>query len=179
MSGRLQPGDELDRWHADVDPWGYEQDPEDGRRKAMLLGAIPQREYRSVLDIGCGQGFVTRDLPGMHVTGVDVSAAAVAHAARLRSERLEFQVADIFTLPQDLGSRQFDLIIVTGVLYEQYIGRARTLVYLSVDRVLEPGGILISVHIDEWYTARFPYTLVAQQAYPYRQYHHRLEVYRK
>ena len=175
MTG-IQSRGELDAWHRSPDPWGYEDSPDDARRKAMLLSAIPPRDYAAALDIGCGQGFVTRDLPGRRVCGVDISAEAVGHAHRFASDRVSFETGDIFTLGDQLEGH-FDLIVITGVLYRQYIGAASTLVYQIIDGLLAPDGILISVHIDEWYVARFPYTVLTQYAYPYREYFHRLEVY--
>jgi SAM-dependent methyltransferase len=175
----LQPRDELEQWHREPDPWGYEAEPDDAQRKAVLLGALPQRSYQHTLDIGCGQGFVTRDLPGRSVLGVDVSEQAIAHARKLESERLRFSVGDIFTLHDQLAGQVFDLIVITGVLYPQYIGAAHTLVYHIIDRLLADDGILVSVHINDWYRCRFPYPLLSQYAYPYREYFHRLEVYAK
>lgn len=174
----LQAHDELEAWHRADDPWGFETHPDDARRKAVLLAELPRRPYENVLDIGCGQGFVTRDLPGRRILGVDVSAEAVARARRHCSERLRFETASLFDLEPSIGA-PFDLVVVTGVLYPQYIGKATTLVYDIVDRLLADDGILVSVHIDAWLEARFPYLMVDQHLYPYREYTHRLEVYVK
>lgn len=174
----LQPLDDLEEWHSRIDPWGYENNPEDLRRKAILLSELPTRAYAEVLDIGCGQGFVTRDLPGERVTGVDVSAEAIAHAKTLEDERLRFFCSSIFDLGA-VSDDRYDLIVITGVLYSQYIGHTLSFVYHEIDNLLKPGGILAVVHIDEWCMARFPYLLLKQHFYPYREYTHRLEIYAK
>ncbi len=70
---RLQDIEELEKWHQRKDPWGYESNPDDTLRKEILLSAIPDKTYQQVLDIGCGQGFVTVDLPGNFILGVDIS----------------------------------------------------------------------------------------------------------
>ncbi len=69
--------------------------------------------------------------------------------------------------------------IQPGVLYPQYIGKGFSIVRLLVDRLLEPHGVLATVHIDEWCPWRFPYTLLHSDLSPYRQYFHRLEVFLK
>jgi len=173
----MQSIEELDQWHASDDPWQYESTPDDLRRKAILLSEIPQRTYGHTLDIGCGQGFVTRDLPGNTVTGIDISGQAITHAQRYSSSTLQFQQASIFDLAS--CAERYDLIVMTGVLYPQYIGNSLTLIYRIVDRLLTNNGILVSVHIDAWYKARFPLLMLKQHFYDYREYTHRLEVYSK
>ena len=77
----------------------------------------------------------------------------------------------------DIG--EFDLVIITDVMYPQYIGNSLNLIYLIIDKILRKRGTLISVHINEWYKARFPYLLLREYFYNYREYTHRLEVYVK
>jgi len=151
---------------------------DDRVRKSVLLSELPQRGYQNTLDIGCGQGFVTRDLPGEHILGVDISDEAINRARSIQDSRLEFKQLSLFELTNELDM-QFDLIVITGVLYSQYIGRAHNLVYHVIDSILADNGILVSVHIDSWYSARFPYLMLKQHYYPYREYTHRLEVYVK
>jgi len=179
----VQSREELEQFHTTADPWGYEDNEHDKRRKAMLLSEIPRRTYRAVIDIGCGQGFVTRDLPGDRVLGIDIAEQAVRHAQRHTTPRLAFVQGSLFDLPKVLRregrSEGNDLIVITGVLYPQYIGEAHAVIYDIVDRALAPGGILISVHIGSWYKARFPYLLLKNVFYDYREYTHSLEVYVK
>lgn len=175
---QLQPLQDLEAWHAHQDPWEYASHPDDKRRLEILLSEIPRRDYRRVLDIGCGQGFITPHLPGKEIIGVDVSANAIQWARRQESDRVKFVQASIF----DLTRRHldtFDLVVITGVLYRQYIGQALSNVYLEIDQMLAADGILISVHIRDWYRARFPYLLVTRHDYPYREFTHQLEVYAK
>jgi SAM-dependent methyltransferase len=174
----LQTLDELENWHRTDDPWAYETTSDDARRKATLLSELPERGYRRVLDIGCGHGYVTRDLPGEEVVGVDISAEAIRRAQRHANQKLRFVQASIFELDERV-ERPFDLIVITGVLYPQYVGRAIGLVYRNIDRLLANGGLLISVHIDAWYEARFPLLRLREHFYPYREYIHRLELYAK
>jgi trans-aconitate methyltransferase len=174
----LQPIDDLEEWHKKDDPWGYENNPEDIKRRDILLSEIPERSYKNVLDIGCGQGFVTKRLPGDRIIGVDVSQEAIKKAQVFENERIKFIQGSLFQLNK-IFTGKFDLIIITGVLYPQYVGNSLTLVYRIFDKLLEASGILVSVHINDWYKARFPYLLLDVFSYDYREYIHRLEVYVK
>lgn len=175
----IQSKEELENWYTDIDPWQYENNPDDQKRKLMLLNEIPEKHYRNTLDIGCGNGFITRDLPGDQIKGTDISANAIAAAKKLvQSPRILFEEKSIFNIHQN-ESVKYDLIVITGVLYSQYIGKSSNLIYLLIDQILNDDGILISVHIDNWYNARFPYALIKERIYPYQTYLHRLEVYQK
>ena len=54
IMNKLQSKYEIEKWYENKDPWGYKNNPEDLKRKAILLSVIPRRRYRKVLDIGCG-----------------------------------------------------------------------------------------------------------------------------
>ena len=179
----IQTKQELNCFYSEQDPWRYADHPDDVRRKTKLLSLIPPRQFERTLDIGCGNGFLTFDLPGKAVIGVDLSSSAIAWANRTRdmrddAARFSFVAASLF----DLDSTRLgllDLIVITGVLYPQYIGRTSSLVRQRIDGLLEEGGILVSCHIDEWCPPRFPYTALDVELYPYRDHTHRLEIYRK
>lgn len=141
----------------------------------MLLSVIPERDYETTLDVGCGNGFVTARLPGRRVVGIDVAGNAV-NWAKQKHPGIDFREKSLFDIN---GAEQFDLIVITGVCYPQYIGDTSNLVYRIVDGALKPSGILVSCHIDEWYKLRFPYTTLHREYYPYREYTHVLEVYQK
>lgn len=179
----LQPIGELDKFYSVPDPWNYAGDPDDAKRKAELLAVLPARRWKRTLDIGCGNGFLTFDLPGDQVTGADISSAAIGWACKARerradAQRFDFVQASVFELDaRKLG--RFDLVVITGVLYPQYIAKAFSVVAQRIDALLEDGGLLASCHIDEWKPPRFPYTSLDTVLYPYRGHTHRLELYRK
>lgn len=70
-----------------------------------------------VLDIGCGKGFLlydfTKVLPGIEVTGIDVSAYAIANSKEEVRDRL--QVGNATKLPWPDG--HFDLVISLNTLH--------------------------------------------------------------
>ncbi|MGE0312628.1 MAG: trans-aconitate 2-methyltransferase [Lautropia sp.] len=174
----LQPLEELERFYETEDPWGYESSPEDTRRREIVLSEIPARDYARVLDIGCGHGFVTSRLPGRDILGVDVSERAIEQARRIARPGLRFARCSLFELPA-LNEPPFDLVVITGVLYPQYIGASAPLVTRLIDAVLAREGILVSVHISAWTNIRFPWVRLSEHAYAYHDYVHRLEVYAK
>jgi 2-polyprenyl-3-methyl-5-hydroxy-6-metoxy-1,4-benzoquinol methylase len=179
----IQSKAELDVFYKLSDPWGYQDNIDDSRRKGELLSALPARKYKRTLDIGCGNGYITFDLPGDYVMGIDYSSAAIDWCLSKLShstspQKYNFHQSSIFDLrTEDIGT--FDLILITGVLYPQYIGKAMSSIRLIVDNLLAPGGNLLSCHIDEWVSQRFPYAVIDTTLYKYRQYTHRLEVYQK
>jgi len=177
----LQPLHELEKWWKDPDPWQYENDPADRQRRAMLLSVIPDKPFEHVIDIGCGNGFVTTMLPGKHILGTDISSAAISHAEKRDKggKDISFRMCSIFDIPSFNWTNKFDLVIVAGVLYPQYIGESHRLVYCIIDEILKKDGILISCHINEWYKSCFPYHIINREYYSYKEYTHFLETYMK
>jgi predicted TPR repeat methyltransferase len=179
----LQPVEELEESYKTPDPWNYDATVDDQIRRTRLLGLLPQIRYRRVLDIGCGNGFVTAHLPGDSILGCDISVNAV-HWARERirtrsdASRFAFGARSIFDLDAKAMGR-FDLIIITGVLYPQYIGNAFSVVTQIVDSLLLDDGILAACHISDWSRWRFPYTLLLTDIYQYLKYSHRIEIFVK
>jgi 2-polyprenyl-3-methyl-5-hydroxy-6-metoxy-1,4-benzoquinol methylase len=175
----IQSKTELDLFHTNKDPWGYENNNEDLIRKEILLGEIPKQPYKNALDIGCGQGFITQYLPGENIYGVDLSKNAIDFAkGNSTDNKFKFIQGSIFEIDK-LFDVKFDLIVITGVLYPQYIGNSSSLIYLLIDKILATNGTLISVHINEWYHCQFPYVRTKQTFYNYREYIHNLETYIK
>jgi 2-polyprenyl-3-methyl-5-hydroxy-6-metoxy-1,4-benzoquinol methylase len=179
----LQPLEELEKFYNADDPWGYETNLDDLKRKNIILSEIPDRHYKNVLDIGCGHGFITRELPSNKIMGVDISANAIAQAKLNQNKEknpkdIDFIQSSIFELNSHI-SESYDLIVITGVLYSQYIGEGKSLVYKIVDELLADDGILVCSHINDWYCLRFPYLMVENHYFDYREYTQCLEVYVK
>ena len=102
----MQTKEELEHWYAVADPWLYKLTPDDEIRKNLILDFLPLN-YQRALDIGCGEGFVTTDLPAIEIHGIEISD----NAAR----RLPWNVKRVHS-PEGL----YDLVMTTGTLYQQY-----------------------------------------------------------
>jgi SAM-dependent methyltransferase len=69
----------LEAYYRQDDLWEhsrYEENP-DQRLRARMIAAMIDPAVESVLDVGCGNGFVTRRLPGKRVVGLDPSPEAL------------------------------------------------------------------------------------------------------
>lgn len=169
----------LEKFYSEEDPWKYRDSKDDLNRRERILAALPDFEYENTLDIGCGNGFITEKLPGAHIYGVDISENAIQWAKQhSQNDRITYLTGSIFDLP-GLELPEMDLIVVTGVLYPQYIGKSCSLMRIILDSLLKQGGILLSSHVHEWYQIRFPYMTVSREWYPYRNFYQIMEVYCK
>ena len=107
----------------------------------LALGLAPR--CSSALDVGCGEGLLTRELRGAgvaQVTGLDVDADQVSRARSLAGsdDGLRYLVGDVLEVPRD---EQFDLVTCFATLHhldlEDGLRRLRSLV--------SPGGHLVVV----------------------------------
>ena len=101
-----------------------------------------------VLDVGCGTGslaFWLARQPGIErVTGIDLSAAYVAHAERRNQDtRVRFEVGDACALP--FADRSFDHVLSLLVL--QFVPQAARAVR-EMGRVTRRGGIVAAATWD-------------------------------
>ena len=95
----------------------------------------------SALDVGCGEGLLTRELRAAgvaHVTGLDLDAEQVARARGQADGGLRYLVGNVLEVPRD---EQFDLVTCFATLHhldlEDGLRRLRDLV--------SPGGHLVVV----------------------------------
>ncbi|MEH2183076.1 glycosyltransferase [Nostoc sp.] len=163
---------------AKMNIWQDETMPENKIYKELILSEIPENNYKNVLHIGCGHGFITKDLAGEKVLGVDILSNAINKAKADENNGLEFIQSCLLELVHKTQGN-YDLIVITGVLYSQYIGKSHNFIYSLLDKLIIDNGILICCHIDEWYKARFPYLMLDYSLFQYRQHTQRLEVYVK
>lgn len=123
---------------------------EDERTRPVrdLVAAMPWRDARHVVDIGCGPGNSTEVLmarfPGAVVTGLD-SSSDMVDAARKRLPDVNFEVADIarWADTDDSGTSghagPYDVILANAVL--QWLPDHASL-FPKLVRKLVPGGTL-------------------------------------
>jgi ubiquinone/menaquinone biosynthesis C-methylase UbiE len=106
------------------------------------------RAARSVLDIGCGSGFVLSELrresPHLELAGCDVLRPALARA-RTRLDDASIFLGDATHLPL---RRQFDVVLALDVIEHLDDDRAAL---SEMFRVTNPGGgVLVTVPQHQW-----------------------------
>ena len=90
---------------------------------------------KSILDVGCGTGFLRDHLPDADYLGVDLNAKYIAAARRKRGDCFQVGNAlEVGRLP-----RQFDRVVCIGLLHHLDEGQARTALAQCRSR-LKPGG---------------------------------------
>jgi SAM-dependent methyltransferase len=108
--------------------------------------AIPDRDYRLVVDLGCGFGKSTwplkRRFPYAEVVGVDLAAPCLtlaAHRAGQQGLAIRFRQAN--ATGTGLAPASASLVTSTMLVHELPIGVLQD-VFVEAERLLEPGGLL-------------------------------------
>jgi SAM-dependent methyltransferase len=119
--------------------------------REQLLPSLPA-PGRLTLDIGCGEGRLTRDLGalGHRVIGVDVSPRMLA-AAREADPDGEYVEADAAKLPFEDGAADLALAFMSLMDMNDMRGAA-----IEIARVLEPGGVFIATVVHPLNSAFSP-----------------------
>jgi SAM-dependent methyltransferase len=104
---------------------------------APVLELLAPRRGERILDVGCGDGVLTRKLAdlGCRVVGLDSSPDFVAHARRLGLEVVEKSAYDM-----DFGP-QFDAVFSNAALHWM---KDADLVIANVARALRPNGRFVA-----------------------------------
>ncbi len=114
----------------------------DRRSSTDLMGEILNLDNATVIDVGCGDGWLSRFLAGRgaHVTGVEVSPKALARARAIKPVRDEHYIQG---LAEDLpaASRSTDIIVYYNSLHH-VDGDGLMKALREAARVLRSGGIL-------------------------------------
>ncbi len=134
-----------------------------------LLDLLGDISGLSVLDAGCGEGYLARILAGRGatVTGIDISPRLIELArARDAEGAIEYRVADL-SAPLPEYDRRFDLIASHLVLNDVPDHRG---FIATLGAVLKPGGrLVVAMNNPYSYVVRKHVTdYFAPGAYPYR-----------
>lgn len=156
----MQSKEELENWYNVPDRWQYFQSNEDQIRKEKILKSLPHR-YITALDIGCGECFVTKDLPADRIYGLELSDNAAArfpvNVTRVHQPEPKF----------------YDLVISTGTLYQQYN-------HEQIDAWIRTGSayhVLIS-GIKDWLLPYAYGEILHQEEFEYKSYIQKLTLYK-
>jgi len=124
---------------------------EDERTRPVrdLLSAVPNREARRAVDIGCGPGNSTEVLaaqfPQAQISGFDNSADMI-FAARKRLPQVQFDLADVETWD---AAGPFDVILSNAVL--QWVPNHASLLPRLIEKLSQGGSFAIQMpdNLDE------------------------------
>jgi trans-aconitate methyltransferase len=139
----------LGMYLAKDDPWDLATKWHDQRKYAVTVASLPRGRYRRGYEPGCSIGLLTRllaprcdDLLATDSieAAVEQAAAAVHDLPHVRVERA--------TLPAELPTGTYDLIVIGDLLYYLSADDLQATVAGLVDR-LEPGGDLVAVHFRD------------------------------
>jgi ubiquinone/menaquinone biosynthesis C-methylase UbiE len=116
-----------------------------------FLGSLPP-PGRLTLDLGCGEGRVTRDLAalGHRVIGVELSPALLA-AAREADPDGEYVAADVAQLPLDDSAADLAISFMSLMDMDDMPGALQ-----EIARVLAPGGVFIPTVVHPLNAASLP-----------------------
>lgn len=157
----MQTKQELEKWYEEPDKWGYFSNEYDEMRlqKIIYMLGWGKKRYDRILDIGCGEGFVTQHLPSDVIHGLDISDNAMS--------RLPENVKAV-SAPEG----KYDLVVSTGTLYNQYDHEAiYQLIIKSASQYILIGGIA------DWLIEKDFGAEVQKMHFPYRQFTQKLSLY--
>ncbi|OJX75927.1 class I SAM-dependent methyltransferase [Magnetospirillum sp. 64-120] len=132
--------------------YGYGGYRYDGRWRAVARDIIDHYQLRPgmrVLDVGCGKGFLVKDLmlecPGLEVFGLDVSLYALTHAHEELSGRLHLGTAEKLPFPD----KAFDCVLSLNTIHN--FPRARAVKAMAeIERVSKGASFVV---VDSYLTA--------------------------
>ena len=105
----------------------------------VIFDALPANGCTRALDVGCGEGTLTRRLRSLvpDVTGIDPDEASIALArSHPRSGDITYLVGDVLSYPFEPES--FDLVTAVAALHHMDAGVALA----RIRDLLAPGGVL-------------------------------------
>jgi SAM-dependent methyltransferase len=131
---------------ASPDPWGFTSRWYEARKYAITMAMLPKAHYRDAFEPGCSIGVLTDLLASrcQHLLCCDIAPAAVKAAAERTAAHRNVQVQQR-AIPQDWPEGQFDLIVLSEILY-YFAGPDLDQVLDLAAAALRPGATLLAVH---------------------------------
>ncbi len=156
----MQEKSSLEDWYKEEDPWGYRKNPDDIRRKEIILSKLRGfGQFDRALDIGAGEGFITEGLLASTIHAIEWSDNA--------SERLP-EIVERVEKPEG----EYDLVIATGVLYPQYDWK-------TIHKWIKESAsdIILTCSIKEWEIPLEGFKIVHEEEFEYGDYTQTLKLY--
>jgi 2-polyprenyl-3-methyl-5-hydroxy-6-metoxy-1,4-benzoquinol methylase len=135
----------IDSWFKNAAPWIVAiQEQQIESRKLItdrsIIDVVVSHNARTVLDLGCGEGWLTRELSakGMEVLGVDAIPPLIAQARSMSLDR--FELATYAEIAAGKLAEKFDVVVANFSLFgnESVVDLFR-----SIPLLLNPQGAFI------------------------------------
>jgi hypothetical protein len=128
------------------DPWGFASRWYEARKYAITVAMLPEERYGDAFEPGCSVGVLSDLLASRceRLLCCDIAPAAVKSAAQRTAARGNVRVQQR-ALPQDWPAGQFDLIVLSEILY-YFAGTDLDHVLDLTAAALRPGATLLAVH---------------------------------
>lgn len=126
------------------DPWGYQAHWYEQRKRDITLAVLPAAKFQLALEIGCSNGILSEALATRceTLTCLDGCSSAVKLAKKRLATWVDVQQA---VIPQQLPQQQYDLIVVSEVLY--YLNQAELNTTMQwLNQALHPQGCIVACH---------------------------------
>ena len=146
MPGEVPGAAHFNALYADGgDPWHAKSSPYEADKRRASIGTLAGRSFARVLDVGCGEGILARELLAAGVAeavvGFDGEPAIIERAVAQAIPGASFVAG---RLPDTLPPGKFDLVVFSEVLYFLDEAKLLSLCGLLSSR-LAPGASLLIV----------------------------------
>lgn len=155
--------DDADEWWSGKHRWLRVMQSVVPARMKFFNSIVRNWQGKTVLDIGCGGGFMSEALAkcGAIVTGIDPSALAIEAArkhAQTEGLKIDYQIGAGEALP--IASASFDYVVIVDVL--EHV-KSVNCVINEIQRVLKPGGLILFDTINRTPLASFIYIWLGER----------------
>ena len=135
----------IDSWHTNAAAWtrAVREGRIESRRQvtdAAIVQAVLSRRPRTVLDLGCGEGWLVRALAGHGISGTGVDAVVELVAQAQQAGGGSFRVLSYEAIADGALAARADVVVANFSLLG---GTAVERLLRQVPALLEPGGALV------------------------------------
>ena len=137
----------LESWHANADNWIQTIDHQEIESRRLvtnqaMIETLTNINPKTALDIGCGEGWLTRALTerGMHVTGVDAIPALIENAKTKGQGTFLTATYREIASGQVFAGQFYDAIVINFALIDQ---EETDLLIRYLPNIIKPEGHLV------------------------------------
>ncbi len=136
------------KYQADIDPWHFRTSEYEREKYQATLGALTKMKYETALEVGCSIGVLTKLISQRceRLLAVDASSTAIAAAKSAGDSNVNFRVA---TLPAEFPEGQFDLIVLSEILYYFVKPDLERVAQSCIGSILQGGEIVVCHWLGE------------------------------